>query len=295
MEETIRRTSARRNAVSQRKKSKPIYNYRIFRKILGQLIISGLILICILSAKNMDTPFTKQVAQGVGRFLNSNLDFIKTYESVNGVIISTAATVKALFKSASKSHTTSEGSGVKDNKKNTLAETTKDSKKVNETNKSSIDKVKVISPIASSINSLDLDFKSVKSSIKILSPVKGSISSAFGLRVNPITKKEEFHPGLDIMAVQGTPIYAAIAGNVIEARKGTTFGNFIRILGRGDIMTVYAHCSKLGVKKGQKVSLGQKIGEVGNTGMSSGAHLHFEVWKGERPVDPSNLLSQYKK
>lgn len=295
MEETMRRTAPRRSTVSHRRRSKPIYNYKIIRKIIIQLIISGLILVCILSFRNIDSPFAKQVSMRLDSFISSNLDFSQVYKSVSDFAAKTGSMFKGFFYPSSKTQETSNSNASQTTNKDVPVEQQQNTEEENKTGSegNQVNKSLIAAPITSSINSIEPNVKSIKSDYKIALPLNGPVSSKFGLRINPITKKEEFHPGIDIKANLGTPIYAAISGEVIEARKGTTFGNFVKIQSGKDIITVYAHCNRLVVKKGQKVRLGQKIAEVGNTGMSNGAHLHFEVWKAGILIDPSYLYSQY--
>ncbi len=294
MEETMRRTASRRNSVShQRKKVKPVYNYKILRKILRQLMVSGLILLCILSIKNLDTPFAKMFAERTNSFLNSNLDYSWVYKNMNNLEVQAVSLVKSIFPSLFKNGTVPQSPGKQDEKTGNPSEASAEGSNGGGSDEKASGG-ETLKPVVSSINSSIMDAEAIKSEFQAAIPVNGPVSSEFGLRINPITKKEEFHPGIDIKANQGTPIRAAISGEVIEARRGTSFGNFVRIKSGTDVTTVYAHCHRLNVKSGQKVSRGQTIAEVGNTGMSLGAHLHFEVWRDGRPVDPSHLLPQYQ-
>lgn len=113
-------------------------------------------------------------------------------------------------------------------------------------------------------------------------PVKqGSISSYFGKR------RKDFHDGIDIKALRGTPVYAARAGKVIySGRRIKGYGNMIVIKHDDQMASVYAHNQKNTVKKNQLVTQGQMIGYVGATGKATGAHLHFEIRKLEYPEDP---------
>jgi murein DD-endopeptidase MepM/ murein hydrolase activator NlpD len=122
-------------------------------------------------------------------------------------------------------------------------------------------------------------------------PVAGPITSAFGERKNPLGAGEEFHPGLDIAADEGTPITAAIAGRIIAAAPDGGYGNSIVIDNGNGITTRYAHCSQMYARVGEMVSAGQAIGAVGSTGRSTGPHLHFEVRVNDTPVDPKAYLS----
>lgn len=117
-------------------------------------------------------------------------------------------------------------------------------------------------------------------------PVKGRISSYYGNRMHPILKKLRYHSGVDIAVPSGTPILAADDGVVIFSNTNGGYGKMVSIDHGAGISTVYAHCSSLLVRAGQKVSKGQKIALVGTTGLSTGPHLHFEVRKKGVPTDP---------
>ena len=109
-------------------------------------------------------------------------------------------------------------------------------------------------------------------------PVDGSWSaSGFGWRIDPITGQVALHEGIDFIAETGTPIHAAAAGVVMTAEYHPAYGNMVEISHGGDLLTRYAHTSKMLVKPGQLVKRGEKIAEVGTTGRSTGSHLHFEV------------------
>ena len=121
-------------------------------------------------------------------------------------------------------------------------------------------------------------------------PVHGSITSNFGMRFHPILKINRLHAGCDFGASTGTPIYAAASGTVIQATYMRGYGNVVMIDHGGGISTVYGHCSRLGVSSGQQVKRGQKIANVGSTGLATGPHLHFEVRVNGRPVNPRGYL-----
>jgi murein DD-endopeptidase MepM/ murein hydrolase activator NlpD len=109
-------------------------------------------------------------------------------------------------------------------------------------------------------------------------PVLGSWNaSGFGWRIDPITGQMAQHEGIDFIADTGTPIHAAAAGMVITAEYHAAYGNMVEIDHGNDLVTRYAHASKLMVKPGQVVKRGEQIALVGSTGRSTGPHLHFEV------------------
>ncbi|ODS49586.1 MAG: peptidase M23 [Halanaerobium sp. 4-GBenrich] len=121
-------------------------------------------------------------------------------------------------------------------------------------------------------------------------PVNGRITSNFGWRVHPIKKTRLFHNGLDIAVPSGTRVKAAAGGKVVHSGWMNGFGYTVIIdHGRG-IETLYAHNSKVSVAKGSMVNKGQVVALSGNTGLSTGPHLHFGVLQNEKPLNPKNYL-----
>ena len=125
---------------------------------------------------------------------------------------------------------------------------------------------------------------------KILWPVKyGKITSKFGNRNHPVLKSVKFHRGVDIAVSIGTPVYSGIKGKVTFAGRKGNYGNLVEIEGNNGIKVRYAHLNSVDVVTGQKVSDGEKVAETGNTGMSTGPHLHYEIIIDENPVNPLNF------
>jgi len=114
--------------------------------------------------------------------------------------------------------------------------------------------------------------------------------SGFGWRTHPIYKTQEFHPGMDFTAEQGTPIYATGNGVVENADAGAQgYGNHVVVNHGFGYKTLYAHMSRMAVKPGTKVNRGDLLGYVGSTGLSTGPHLHYEVIKNGEKVNPINF------
>lgn len=123
-------------------------------------------------------------------------------------------------------------------------------------------------------------------------PVAGvQVGSPFGFRIDPITGRSALHTGLDFPSDPGTPILAAAGGMVVVQEYHAAYGNMVEVDHGNDLVTRYAHASKVLVKKGDIVKRGQKIAEVGSTGRSTGPHLHFEVWVSGVPQDPQRFLA----
>ncbi|MNM53585.1 Murein DD-endopeptidase MepM [compost metagenome] len=122
-------------------------------------------------------------------------------------------------------------------------------------------------------------------------PVTGArISSPYGYRIHPITGVKKLHTGTDFAVSQGTDVHAADSGNVIVAEWWNGYGNCVIIDDGNNIWTLYGHLSKINVQKGDNVKRGEVIAESGNTGASTGPHLHFEVRVNGTPVDPMPYL-----
>ncbi len=124
----------------------------------------------------------------------------------------------------------------------------------------------------------------------LIRPASGRLSSGFGYRVHPISKRRRLHAGIDIAAPTGTPIVAAAPGVVISAGWRGGYGNTVVLDHGGGLSTLYGHCSRLLVKAGQRVTQGQRIALMGSTGYSTGPHLHFETRINGKPVNPLSRM-----
>jgi murein DD-endopeptidase MepM/ murein hydrolase activator NlpD len=120
-------------------------------------------------------------------------------------------------------------------------------------------------------------------------PVAGRITSGFGERYHPILGYERFHAGVDLGAAAGTPIVAAADGRVVSAGWAGGYGRAVSIAHSGGIETRYGHMSRIAAFAGEQVHRGEVIGYVGSSGLSTGPHLHFEVMKNGRPVNPLSV------
>jgi murein DD-endopeptidase MepM/ murein hydrolase activator NlpD len=123
-------------------------------------------------------------------------------------------------------------------------------------------------------------------------PLRGPVNSEFGSRVSPWGTAREFHNGVDIGAVSGTPVRAPAGGTVIQAGANGENGITVVVDHGQDVRTLYAHLSRVAVRNGQAVDRGAVLGFSGNTGRSTGPHLHYEVQVAGRAVDPRSFLWQ---
>jgi murein DD-endopeptidase MepM/ murein hydrolase activator NlpD len=117
-------------------------------------------------------------------------------------------------------------------------------------------------------------------------PVQSPISSGYGLRSDPFTHKPRMHRGVDIAAPEGTEVEAVLGGEVVAAGFEQGYGNTVVVRHSDGLQTRYAHLGKIAVRNGDAIGTHQVLGSVGSTGRSTGPHLHFEVIRDGRPVDP---------
>jgi murein DD-endopeptidase MepM/ murein hydrolase activator NlpD len=123
-------------------------------------------------------------------------------------------------------------------------------------------------------------------------PVSGRITSGYGWRIDPVNPRpgvQLFHKAIDLSGTIGEPVLAAMGGTVLHVDNNSNLGNFI-ILRHGEYQTLYAHLSALSVKRGDTVRQGQEIGKIGNTGYTTGPHLHFAAFRNGVAVNPLDLI-----
>ncbi len=123
-------------------------------------------------------------------------------------------------------------------------------------------------------------------------PRLSAITSAFGYRSDPFDgESAELHPGIDFRGAKGDPVHVTADGNVVFTGRKGGYGNCIIVQHKNDFQTLYGHLSHIDVQEGQSVKTGDVIGKVGSTGRSTGAHLHYEVRKSGKPINPVKFLT----
>lgn len=144
--------------------------------------------------------------------------------------------------------------------------------------------------IETNLSQMEIDANEIKSKYNITKPIMGTVTSRFGHRNSTTASVPKNHTGIDLAANTGTVIYASLDGTVKIASSEGDYGKHLRIE-KDDIAIYYAHCNKLYVKEGEYVKQNQPIAEVGATGNVTGPHLHFEIRKNDRYVNPDLILS----
>lgn len=127
--------------------------------------------------------------------------------------------------------------------------------------------------------------------LEYITPLHGTVSSNFGYREHPVEGEERFHYGVDLAADKGTPICCFADGTVRAVGESSSYGKYCVIDHGNGLDTLYAHCDKITVSSGSALRMGEKLGEVGETGMATGPHLHFELHKDGNYLDPIYYVS----
>lgn len=117
------------------------------------------------------------------------------------------------------------------------------------------------------------------------------MTSSCGIRENPVLKRSELHNGIDIAVSENTDALAVRSGVVTYVGTSKTYGNLLKFKTDDGFTVMYAHLNKSLVNVGDKIKQGQKIAKTGNTGLSTGPHLHYSVWKGSMLIDPMQFVS----
>ena len=123
-----------------------------------------------------------------------------------------------------------------------------------------------------------------------IEPVNGIITSSCGERENPILQKMEYHNGLDIAVAENTQADAVKSGVVTEVRNSETLGKVLKYETEDGYTVMYAHLNNVLVKKGENIKQGQIVAMTGNTGLSTGPHIHYSVWRGDMLINPMQFV-----
>jgi len=275
MEQTIGRYQS-----PYRTRTKTTYNekkiMKYWYKFIRQTIISGGILAVFLCCENVEGISNSPVWDTAIKMVSSDI----SVEQVKSGVSQGVEYIKTYAPNVFFEENEVNGGELEDKEKLDTDESTNEEEVVEEN----------LDPTINMTQS-EKDIYNILSKTTILRPVNSEITSSFGDRIDPITKKYDLHTGTDFGVPVGTQIKSAITGTVIEVKKrNVSFGNFVRVK-NADIITTYAHCSTLKVKEGDKVKQGDVIALSGNSGKSSGPHLHFEITKGGRYIDPEKVMS----
>ena len=251
-------------------------NYLV-KKMILQILICITIYAIFYLVRNTNYIFSEQVLNKTNEILSYDINITSIYEGVKGY-----------FNSVLNNFKTEENNEIKEDlNEEQIVETTDESTKTEE----NIGGEEIDNAIeeTTELSQMEQDVKSVLACNSFIIPLKGTITSRYGPREssNPIVSKN--HTGIDIAVNEGTVFIASMEGVVKEVSSVGALGNHV-VITNGDVSTVYAHCKTIYVEEGQIINQGDSIGEVGSTGNATGPHLHFEIKKEDRYIDPDYIL-----
>lgn len=283
-EEKIKRAieiSQRRNRVYDYQRTAKVNvnnkkDYKLFKRMILQILICLVIYLIFYMVTTTNYIFSDDLINQTSSILNYDIDFRKLYnESYNKI--------QSIISNWGNKENSDAATQTTDNLSDEINQLTENNETANTVNSENITE-------ASTLSQMEQDAITAKEQCDFVKPLSGKITSEFGQRevTNPVMSAD--HKGIDISAKEGTKIKSAIDGQVEEADKNSDYGNYVKIK-NGDVLTVYAHCKKLKVSKGDKVKKGDVIATVGSTGKSTGPHLHFEIRLSDRYINPKLIIN----
>jgi murein DD-endopeptidase MepM/ murein hydrolase activator NlpD len=271
-ENSVKYNTARVNVNSKK-------DFKLFRKMIWQIIICLLIYFAFYFTTTNNYVFSEDLRNKANEILSYDMNFEEIYSTIIN-------TYNSLF-TFKEVQSDNEENITKDN------ETEENNKIENEAEVNNVDLKEETTNAEENIGGAveESNAEKVEETVSLTQEEQeGYVSSKFGIR-NPTTDTvPKNHTGVDIAAVTGTIIKSATDGVVSLASSEGDYGNHLKIT-NGDVTMVYAHCNTLYVNQGDNITQGQNIAEVGSTGNSTGPHLHFEIRKSDRFIDPQKIIN----
>lgn len=268
----------------------PVSNQKyLLKRMIIQIIICFVIYCSYYLIKNYSFIFSNDVIAKTNDILSYDIDIQDIYCKVSNYIknpeffkqeeqIEEQSTVdESIQENIENTDENTENSQLQDTKIETLSATELNNELVTQVD-------------SSSLNQMQLDADEIKANYSLINPLQGQITSRFGVREQTSSVVSTYHVGLDIGASIGDTIVASMEGTVVASGIIGGYGKCVQIK-KDDVLTIYGHCNALYVNEGDVVTQGQKIAEVGQTGNATGPHLHFEIRKSDRYVDPELIFS----
>lgn len=266
--------------------------YGMLKKVILQVLICMLIYFIFYLIKNSNYIFSEEVVNKTREFLSYDINFQgiyiqteKYYNEVLKPIINNQSDSKEEQEQNVNEQVNEEG-GIGGGEEgvellnNEIQQTSAD--EIKEEDKKEDENQQPLSQ-------MEIDANDIKANYNLVLPLKGTVTSRFGSRT-PTDIVSANHAGIDIGVNEGTVFTASMEGTVTSVSSEGSYGNHIYIQ-KDDVTTLYAHCKTIYLKQGDTVVQGQKIGEVGSTGKATGPHLHFEIRKANRVVNPEYILA----
>ena len=265
-------------------------NFVIIKKMILQIIICVVIYSIFYMIQSTEYIFSADVINKTKEILSYDINiqnlYNKSKEYINGIIA----------KSQEENNENNNQELPAENKdenqeQNNQTENTNSEENANETQNDNAENIggEEVANTDENLTQMEKDAKDIIATKSLIVPLMGVITSRYGPRNPTDPKVPKYHTGIDIAVNTGTVFIASMDGVVEEVSAEGNYGNHVKITNE-DVMTLYAHCSKIYVNQGDTIKQGQKIGETGATGNVTGPHLHFEIRKENRYVDPDLIL-----
>ena len=265
--------------------------FSLYRKMAIQILLCVLIYLVFSLIKEANYLFSENIINKAKEFLSQDVNFEVISSRINEFWQNNKDKFSILTNNEQNTNIENAEPNTENNAQNTENNTNQNEQVNNETTgiggSSSIENNQVDENTKKS--QMELDAEYIKNNFELQLPVKAKVTSAYGKReADEIVSAD--HYGIDLGVVVGTTVVAAIEGTVTVVSNEGEYGTHVKIANT-DVTTIYAHCSKILVKKGDKIKKGQKIALSGNTGNTTGPHLHFEIRRDNRTVDPALVLN----
>lgn len=273
--------------------------YKLYKKLILQVAICFVIYFIFYLVKNSNYIFSEDFMTKTREFLSYDINFGNIY---NMAIEYYNNNLKSQFVLTSPNEENKEESNQNSENTNVVQENSivneqtggigggDDQEELQNTIADNREVTEASAPeVTVQLSQMEIDANDIKQNHNLIVPLVATITSRYGPREGSEIVSSN-HGGIDIGASEGTVFVASMSGTVIEASGECSFGNHIYIQ-EGDVVTIYAHCKTIYVKKGDVITQGQKLGEVGQTGNATGPHLHFEIRKAGRKVNPEYVIT----
>ena len=279
-------------------------NISLFKKMIVKIIVCAIIYLTFYIIKNSGMFFSQNIIEQTQKIMSYDINFSQVYSQAikifNENVI--AKTNNAQNNQNQNTNTeTTENTQMQDTQ--TTSKVTQDNANSNTQENEEQFGIGGADPNEKSLNivedapaqtmviqktQMEIDAEYVKANFNFIKPVNGIVTSRFGPRTATKIISAN-HQGIDIGANTGTSIYAAMDGTVTKVSNYGDYGKHL-LIKNGDVVTLYAHCSKINVCVGQVIKQGQEIANVGSTGRTTGSHLHFEIQREDRVINPEYIL-----
>ena len=266
--------------------------FSLFKRLILKIIICVIIYSLFYFVKNSDHLFSRDILNKTNEILAYDMNFGEIYNRINGYFKKFNLEKSINIVNEENSDKTKEN--MKDDKENSGEEESNNENA--EQNNNVVEggigggnEVEVKDEAEEKQTSqMEIDAKYIKDNYNLDIPLQGTVTSRFGIRT-PNNIVSANHAGIDIGANEGTKIVAAMDGEATLVSQEGDYGNHIKIT-NGNVTTLYAHCKSLYINQGDKISKGMEIAEVGSTGRATGPHLHFEIRRDGRFINPEQIL-----